>query len=196
MILISVKEILAFEKKIASSLVEDNDLAMAYVNFANELAKEKKMDPTGPAFIALHMFQSKNDSSGIVQACMVITNHLFNDGQYEHALNYLKLAEEQVAGDEKSPLLAYVLNKIGFVYFQLKKFDDAIVAFGNCVDMLENLGDSGSLNELPKIYCTLGFIYQELKQSERANEMFQKSVSVARMAGNEAEARKYESFIL
>jgi tetratricopeptide (TPR) repeat protein len=108
-------------------------------------------------------------------------------------LNYLKLAEETFPEDEKSKLHAYVLNKIGFVYFQLKKYDDAIVAFGNCIDLLESLGD---LNEIPKIYCTLGLIYHDLKQSERANDMFQKAANIARMAGNEAEAQKYESLIL
>ncbi len=190
--IMSTREILDFSKKVANQLIEPYDIAMAFINLGNEIAS-RKLDPTAPAFIALHIFQSKKNSNGIVQAAMIIANHLFNEEKYEHALNYLLLADKQFSLLDKSKMKAYVLNKIGFVHFQLKHYAESINLFSACAVLFDSLGDT---NEVAKTYCSLGLIYQDLKQPDKANELFQKAADTARMGGNEAEARKYESLVI
>jgi len=187
----ALQEILEFEEKVASTLEDPRDIGMAYVNLGNELAG-KGMDSSVPAFIALHVFQSINDANGIVQAAMIIANHLFLSNQYIHALNYLKMADSYLGEDSDSKLKAYILEKMAFIQFQQKQYPDSIDTYMKCAEMLETLGD---LNEIPKIYSTLGLIYQDLKQADEANEMFMKAAKIAREAGNEADAAKYESFV-
>jgi tetratricopeptide (TPR) repeat protein len=188
----STREILEYSKKVANQLVEQDDAAMAFVNLGNEIAS-RKLDPTAPAFIALHIFKSKKNPNGIVQAAMLIANHLFNESKYEHALNYLLLADKQFNPMDKSKMKAYVLNKIGLVHFHLKHYPESINTFSACAVLFESLGDT---NEVAKVYCSLGLIYQDLKQPDKANEMFQKAADIARMGGNEADAFKYGSLIL
>jgi len=188
----ALQEILEFEQKVASTLDDPRDVGMAYVNLGNELAG-KGMDSSVPAFIALNIFKSINDVNGIVQAAMIIANHLFLNSQYNHALNYLKMADSYLGEDSDSKLKAYILDKIGFIYFQQKQYPDSIEHYMKCAEMFETLGD---VNEIPKIYSTLGLIYQDLNQGERANEMFMKASRIARDAGNVADAEKYESFVL
>lgn len=186
------EEILEFEQKVASTLTDQHDIGMAYVNLGNELAG-KGMDSTVPAFIALNIFKSINDANGIVQAAMIIANHLFLANLYDHALNYMKLSDNYLGEDSDSKLKAYILDKIGFIYFQQKQYPESIENYMKCAEMLETLGD---LNEIPKIYSALGLIYQDLNQVEQANEMFMKAARIARDAGNDADAEKYESFVL
>jgi len=187
-----LQEILDFEEKVASTLADPRDIGMAYVNLGNELAG-KGLDASVPAFLALHIFQSINDANGIVQAAMIIANHLFLSNQYTHALNYMKMADRYLGEDSDSKLKAYILEKIAFIYFQEKQYPDSIETYMKCAEMLETLGD---LNEIPKIYSALGMIYQDLKKADQANEMFMKAATIARDAGNEADAEKYESFVL
>ncbi len=187
----TTREILDYSRKIASQLVADEDVAMAYINLGNEMAN-KNLDPTAPAFIALHMFQAKKNPNGIIQAAMLIANHLFNESKYEHALNYLLLADKQFSPMDKSKMKAYVLNKIGFVHFHLKHYAESLNMFSACAVLFESLGDT---NEVAKTYCSLGLIYQDLKQPEKANDLFQKAADISRMGGNEADARKYQSLI-
>ncbi|MEX2684045.1 MAG: tol-pal system YbgF family protein [Candidatus Sigynarchaeota archaeon] len=153
----------------------------------------RHLDPTTPAFIALHIFQAKKNPNGIVQAAVLIANQLFNENKYEHALNYLLLADKQFSPLDKSKLKAYVLNKIGLVHFHLKHYVESLNAFSACAVLFDSLGD---LNEVAKTYCSLGLIYQDLKQPDMANDLFQKAADTARLGGNEADARKYESLIL
>nr|MDO8085722.1 tetratricopeptide repeat protein [Candidatus Sigynarchaeum springense] len=189
----STREILEYSKKIVTQLTDQNDLAMAYINLGNEIVSKGKLDPTVPAFIALHIFQAKKNPNGIVQAAMLIANQLFNEAKYDHALNYLLLADKQFNPMDKSKLKAYVLNKIGFVQFHLKHYAESLNAFSACAVLFDSLGDP---NEVAKTYCSLGLIYQDLKQPDRANELFQKAADTARMGGNEADALKYESLII
>jgi tetratricopeptide (TPR) repeat protein len=88
---------------------------------------------------------------------------------------------------------AYLLNKIGLVHFHLKHYAESINLFSACAVLFESLGDT---DEVAKTYCSLGLIYQDLKQPDKANDLFQKAALIARMGGNEADARKYESLIL
>ncbi|MBN2149886.1 MAG: tetratricopeptide repeat protein [Candidatus Lokiarchaeota archaeon] len=165
---------------------------MAHVNLGNEMVS-RNLDPTAPAFIALHIFQAKKNPDGIVQAAMLIANHLFNESKYEHALNYLLLADKQFSPMDKSKKKAYVLNKIGFVHFHLKHYAESLNMFSACAVLFESLGDT---NEVAKTYCSLGLIYQDLGEPDKANDLFQKAVDTARIGGNEVDALKYESLIL
>jgi tetratricopeptide (TPR) repeat protein len=188
----AMQELLEFEQKVASTLTEPRDIGMAYVNLGNELAG-KGMDSSVPAFKALHIFKGINDANGVVQATMIIANHLFHGNQHNHALNYLKLADSYLGEDGDAKLKAYILEKIGFIYLQQKQYPESIDHYMKCAEMLEALGD---LNEIPKIYSALGLIYKDLNQDEQSNEMFQKASKIARDAGNVADAEKYESFIM
>ena len=185
-------EMLEFESKISGTLDNEKDKAYAYLNFSEGLANEK-MDPTPAAFKALHMFQDIKDSNGIAQTSILIANYLHDKGQHEHALNYLLIAKERLEGAENEKLASFVFNKLGFIYFNLKKYDKAIENYMDCVELLEKLGD---LNEIPKIYVAMGLIYQDLGQGEKANEMFGKAAEISMDAGNDAEAQKYISFIM
>jgi len=185
-------EMLDYESKISGTLDNDKDKAYAYLNFSEGLANEN-MDPTPAAFKALHLFQDIKDNNGIAQTTILIANYLYEKGQNEHALNYLIIAKEKLKEIDNEKLASFVFNKLGFIYFNLKKYDKAIENYMACVELLEKLGD---LNEIPKIYVAMGLIYQDLGQSDKANEMFGKAAEISMDAGNDAEAQKYISFIM
>lgn len=186
-----MREIIEFEGKVKD--LDPRDKALAYLNLANELLAAG-MDPAVPAFKALHLFHDIKDASGVVQASILLANHLYTAGQNVHALNHLLAARTflEQHGLEEPRSKAYLLNKIGFLHFQLKEHAEAIDAFTSCVDKLEALGDHG---EIMKIYGTLGFIFNDLDQGEKANEMFAAAARIARDTGNATEEAKYTSFI-
>ena len=141
-------EMLEFENKISGTLEDDKERAYAYLNFGEGLANEK-MDPTPATFKALHIFREIKDYNGIAQTTILIANHLYDNGQNEHALNYLTIAKENLEKIDNEKLSSFVFNKLGFIYFNLKKYDKAIENYLACCELLEKLGD---LNEIPKIY--------------------------------------------
>jgi tetratricopeptide (TPR) repeat protein len=184
-----MNEFIEFDRKVAS-LDEPYDVAMAYLNFAHELDKD---DPTIPAFKAMHIFEEIDDPNGFMEACLVMATYLNGREQYEHSLNYLTLAREKMFDrTDNDRLKANVLNKLGFAHFELKHYSEAIDEFSNCMDMLTEVGE---ILEMPKILCTLGFIYQDLGNRNEANEMFSKAAKVATTAGLDSDAEKYNSFI-
>ena len=185
-------EFIQFEKKIDKTLKETKDKAMAYLNLGNDLLS-KDMDPTIPAFKSLHYFQRENDSNGMIQASVLIANHLYKLEEYSHALTYLKTASNLLNDTVNESLKAFLYTKIGFLLFQNKKFDDAIEIFTKSVQLLEELQD---FNEIIKIYGTLGFIYQDLGKNGMANEMFSQACNIAKKIGNKKEYEKYNSFIM
>lgn len=187
-----MKEMLDFENKISGTLDNDKDKGYAYLNFSESLANEN-LDPTPAAFKALHLFQEIGDNNGIAQTAILIANYLYDNGENDHALNYLIIAKEKLHGVDNEKLASFVFNKLGFIYFNLKEYTKAIENYLACVELLEKLGD---LNEIPKIYVAMGLIYQDLGQNEKANEMFGKAAEISMDAGNNAEAQKYMSFIM
>jgi tetratricopeptide (TPR) repeat protein len=186
-----MKEFIEFDHKV-TSLVEPYDVAMAYLNFAHELDVDG--DPTIPAFKAMHLFEEIDDPNGFMEACLVVATYLNNKEQYENSLNYLLLARDTMFDKtDNDRLKANVLNKLGFLHFELKDYAKAIDEFSNCMEMLTEVGE---IIEMPKIMCTLGFIYQDIGKRDEANEMFSKAAKLAIAAGLDSDAEKYNSFIL
>ncbi len=183
------RESVEFEEKLSS--LSENDKGMALLNYGNQLLAQD-VDPTVPAFRALHVFELTGNDDGYIQACILVANFLFNKDEFKHALNYLVLAERKFEHHENEKLKAYVLNKIGFMHFQLKQYPESIEKFTKCIELLEEMGD---FNETSKIYGTLGLIYLDTGNRDRGNYMFAEAARIARMAGNQKEADKYTSFI-
>nr|MDO8115973.1 tetratricopeptide repeat protein [Candidatus Sigynarchaeota archaeon] len=183
-------DILEFEEKLES--LPEHDKGMALLNYGDQLLGQS-VDPTVPAFRALHIFENSSNDDGYIQACILIANYLFKKEEFQHALNYLVLAEKKFGHHENAKLKAYVLNKIGFMHFHLNQYPESIEKFTTCIELLEEMGD---LNETSKIYGTLGLIYQDTGDRDRGNYMFAEAARIARMAGNHKEAEKYTTFII
>ncbi|MHA1793904.1 MAG: tetratricopeptide repeat protein [Promethearchaeota archaeon] len=184
--------ILEFIEKIESTSLNKDDKAMAYLNLGEDL-KSKGEDPTIPAFKALNLYLDDKNDEGVAQSCILLGMYLHSIEKNEHSLHYFLLAMEKMKGSQNQKLMAFILNKIGALYFFLKKYQESISYYKKCAELFEELGD---LNEIHKIFGALGFIYQDLEESDIANEMFSKAAKIAYDAGDPDEAQKYTSFIL
>ncbi|MBD3186319.1 tetratricopeptide repeat protein [Candidatus Bathyarchaeota archaeon] len=182
-----------FSQKVSSSLEDQGDKALAFLNFGEEM-EGNRLDPAVPAFKALHLYQDMDDKNGIAQAAVLIARYLFSIDKFEHARRYMNVGLKALEGSEgNQKLKSYILGKLGAINFQLEQYEASINAYMECVELLEALGD---LNEIPKIYAAMGFIYQDLDKNDEANQLFQKAADVAMLAGNENEANRYISLIL
>ncbi|MHA1682778.1 MAG: hypothetical protein ACTSUE_17705 [Promethearchaeota archaeon] len=178
--------------KTISLLNDESQVALAWLNFGEEV-ESKNFDPSIPAFKALHIFQKIKDGNGIAKSAFLIARHLFAIEHFEHSLNYLDLGLKAITDSKDLKLKSYLLSRIGAVEFHLKNYQRSLKSYTGCVELLEELGE---LNEIPKIFGAMAFIYQDLGDGDQANQLFVKAAEYATKAGNDEEAERYTSFIM
>ncbi|TCP57793.1 DNA-binding XRE family transcriptional regulator [Tumebacillus sp. BK434] len=160
-------------------------LATAYYHM-NEYAQAADTTRT-----AITMFRSVNNRYDEVVAKKNYGILQYELGQYDDAIAQFEECAEEFKAMEEMDLVANVYGEIGTVYFRRKNYQEAEKW---CFRALELLGKEH--RERAFVYRTMGVMYQELQNFERALEYMLSSVELFEKYGLHVEASKCYSHIV
>jgi len=161
-------------------------LGQVYMGLANthaRLADFKQAAETTRT--AVTMFRSVNNKMHEVQAKANYAIFTYGQGKYDEALTLFQEVLEDAKSIEFMDQVANIYGEMGIVYFRKKDYQEAEKA---CFQALELL--PAQHRERAFVYRTLGQMYQELQNHERALEYLLISVEIFETYGLLSEASR------
>ena len=102
---------------------------------------------------------------------------LTNAGRYDIAVNVAKDALSLSSEGEESSIDSYTYNNIGYCYYRLGLFDEAIQSYNKAIGFFNGEVEKGGVF-LAAIYNNLGIIFQDKREYERALNYYFKALSI------------------